>query len=360
MSIHDDEGKHPMIKYNVPSPIIDLREKKSLDKVTRDYEKMLEPGPVQKAGDVIARAIPGQIKTLAGNMGAAISQAEMYKWIMDYVVTAYAKLEEQAAKYTIDENSVCERLNKIHADDKICSLDEVCLMREYDISKAVNDVKNWNLGFAAVEGGATGAVGLVGLIPNLATSTFLYFRAVQNMAMMYGYDVRNDSEEMEIASAVLMNAMSPGFAGSGDLSTMIGKIMVAGEMVAVKQAAKKGWTAMAQHAGLPLLMAQMRALANNAAKKAVQNAGRKTLEKTVYTNVLEQVGRKLTLKTAQRAVPIIGGVIGAGLDAYQMNVILDYAEKFYRKRFLVEKEERIIQLTSDGIAEAVDVSVEEH
>ena len=44
-----------MIKYNVPSPIIDLREKKSLDKVTRDYEKMLEPGPVQKAGDVIAR-----------------------------------------------------------------------------------------------------------------------------------------------------------------------------------------------------------------------------------------------------------------------------------------------------------------
>ena len=249
-----------MIKYNVPSPIIDLREKKSLDKVTRDYEKMLEPGPVQKAGDVIARAIPGQIKTLAGNMGAAISQAEMYKWIMDYVVTAYAKLEEQAAKYTIDENSVCERLNKIHADDKICSLDEVCLMREYDISKAVNDVKNWNLGFAAVEGGATGAVGLVGLIPNLAASTFLYFRAVQNMAMMYGYDVRNDSEEMEIASAVLMNAMSPGFAGSGDLSTMIGKIMVAGEMVAVKQAAKKGWTAMAQHAGLPLLMAQMRHL----------------------------------------------------------------------------------------------------
>ena len=349
-----------MTEYYVPSPILDLREKKRLDKVTRDYEKMLEPGPVQKAGNAIARVIPDQVKSFADTMGVAVSQAELYTRIMEYVVQAYAKLEEQAVRYTIDEDNVCERLNKVHTDGEIFSLGEVCLMREYDIAKAVDDVKNWNLGFAAAEGGATGAVGLVGLIPNLAASTFLYFRAVQNIAMMYGYDVRNDSEEMEIASAVLMNAMSPGFVGSGELSTMIGKIMVAGEMAAVKQAAKKSWTAMAQHAGLPLLMAQMRALANNAAKKAVQNAGRKTLEKTVYANVLEQVGRKLTLKTAQRAVPVIGGVIGAGLDAYQMNVILDYAEKFYRKRFLVEKEERIIQLTSDGIAEAVDVSVEEH
>jgi len=348
-----------MVEYDVPSPILDVREKKRLDKVTREYEKMLAPGPMQQVGNAIAKVIPNQVKAFADGMGAAVSEAEMYKQIMDYVVKAYAKLEEQAAKYTINEDDVCKRLNKVYADGEIFSLDEVCLMREYDISKAFADVKNWNLGFAAVEGGATGAVGLVGVIPNLAASTFLYFRAVQNTAMMYGYDVRNDSEEMEIASAVLMNAMSPGFVGSGELSTMIGKIMVAGEMAAVKQAAKKGWAAMAQHAGLPLLMAQMRALANNAAKKAVQNAGQKALEKTVYTNVLEQIGRKLTLKTAQRAVPVIGAVIGAGLDAYQMGIILDYAEKFYRKRFLVEKEERIIHLTSDNDAETIDVSAED-
>ncbi|WP_051633885.1 hypothetical protein [Bifidobacterium adolescentis] len=108
-----------MTEYYVPSPILDLREKKRLDKVTRDYEKMLEPGPVQKAGNAIARVIPDQVKSFADTMGVAVSQAELYTRIMEYVVQAYAKLEEQAVRYTIDEDNVCERLNKVHTDGEI-------------------------------------------------------------------------------------------------------------------------------------------------------------------------------------------------------------------------------------------------
>lgn len=41
-----------------------------------------------------------------------------------------------------------------------------------------------------IEGGGTGAFGFWGLPFNLVLSTFLYFRAVQSIAMFYGYDVK--------------------------------------------------------------------------------------------------------------------------------------------------------------------------
>jgi hypothetical protein len=48
---------------------------------------------------------------------------------------------------------------------------------------------------------------------------------------------------------------------------------------------------MAENGGVHLLLAQMRALANASAKKALQKAGKKGLEKTAFTEVFEQIGK---------------------------------------------------------------------
>ena len=82
------------------------------------------------------------------------------------------------------------------------SLDEICLLRSYDVAKAANKTYGQHMGAAAVEGGATGAVGFWGIPTNFALSMLVYFRAVQSVAMMYGYDVKEDPDELMIAGQV--------------------------------------------------------------------------------------------------------------------------------------------------------------
>lgn len=157
-------------------------------------------------------------------------------------------------------------------DNEITSLEEICLAREYDIYELVSKYKNADLVATIVEGGALGAVGFVELPPNLVLSTFLYYRAVQSVALFYGYDIKHDSTELQIASKVFTNALSPRNNTDSELSSVIAKVMLITETATVKQTVIKGWTAMANKDAVTLLLTQMRALANAAARKALNNA----------------------------------------------------------------------------------------
>ena len=174
----------------------------------------------------------------------------------------------------------------------------------------------------------------------------VYFRAVQSVAMFYGYDVKEDPAELIIASEVFQRAMSPCPKGN-PATDYIGKVLVYAESAAVKQAAKKGWTAMVEKGGAALAIAQMRALANKAAQKALENGGKKAIEAGVFKKTLTQIGQKLTLKNVGRLVPVVGAGFGAFFDTAQMNSILDFADLFYHKRFIVEKEQRVQRLTGE-------------
>ena len=179
----------------------------------------------------------------------------------------------------------------------------------------------------------------------MVLSTFLYFRAVQSIAMFYGYDVKNDSAELVIASEVFSSALSPLKSDTNnEVSSMISKVMLMSQAAVVNQTAKKTWTDMATRGGVPLLLTQMGALANKSAQKALEKAGAKGLEQNVFKEVFEQIGRKLTLKTIQKAVPVISAVFGALIDTAQMNKVLEYADIFYQKRYILEKESRIIAI----------------
>ena len=118
-------------------------------------------------------------------------------------------------------------------------------MRSYDVAKSVNAYKNQDILAATLEGGGTGALGFAGLPLNIALSTFLYFRAVQSIAMFYGYDVKNDSAEMVIASEVFTSALSPKTSdANNEMTNIIAKIMLMSQATAIKQTAKKTWTHM--------------------------------------------------------------------------------------------------------------------
>lgn len=341
-------------KYILPELIVDKKEEESLVVLTEAYNKMIEPSKTSKLVGKIGEKIPASVKDAAFATKEKITEHELFLKSMEVLGKGFQTLEQYAAKVTLSEKKIIEKVRPLISNNEITCLDEICLARAYDISNLVNKMKNTDVIAAVVEGAATGAPGFIGLPFNLVLSTFLYYRAVQSVALFYGFDIKNDPAELEIASEVFINAMNPKSSNDSELSSTIAKIMLLSTATSVKQTVKKGWQAMAEKGGVHLLIAQMRALANGAARKAIERAGKKGLEKTAFTEVFEQIGKKLTQKAVGKAIPYVGAVIGATIDTAQMVKILKYADIFYHKRFILEKELRINMLLS-GNSDFVEV-----
>ena len=328
-------------KYRLPVPMVNYKEEHSLVTLTRRYEKLTRPKAIAKLGKKASEIVPRSVKKFGENVKSTINEAELYEQCMKVVADGFAMLEKHTARLTISEAAIVKKVGKTMPENRISKIEEICLARSYDVASLVEKEKLSDLIWACIEGGATGALSFAGLPFNLVLSTFLYYRAVQSVAMHYGYDVKSDAAELVIAGEVFMSALSPATQGVDGISGMIGKVMVMTELTAIKQTAAKSWTAMASRGGVALILTQMRALANKAAQKALNAAGQKGLENSLFKSVFEQIGKKLTQKAVGNAVPPVGAIIGALFDVAQMNAVLEYADVFYNKRFILEKRERI-------------------
>lgn len=348
-------------QYKVPNPLVDKKETEQLEKLQERYKKLIQPSKIgktaKKVGNKVVGYIPDAVKGAGKKAKDTITQAELFGQCMKVVAQGFDILEKNAAKVTISEKSVIAKANRATKMNEITSLDEICLVRATSLSKIVNSYRKQDIVIAGVEGGATGFFGFAGLPFNLVLSTFIFYRAVQSIALMYGYDVKNDPAELIIAGEVFMKALSPNSRGIDELGSIVGKVMVMSEVTIVKQTVKKTWEEMANRGGVCLMIAQMRALSNKAAQKAIQKAGQEGLEKSLFKNVFELVGKKMTKDAVGKAVPGVGAVIGAMFDIVQMNKVLEYADVFYNKRFLIEKEARIHTLV-DHEPDIVDVDYE--
>lgn len=331
----------------LPSPILNEKETRLIDQLTERHKKMTSPGLVQKAGSKAIEAIPEPLKALGEEAKKAIDEAELYKQALAVATDGFKIIQENAARFTISEKRIVGRVNKASEGLEAESIDDFVFARSYELAKAANSMRAENLGAALIEGGATGYLGFPGIPFNLVLSTFLYFRAVQSIAMHYGYNVKEDASELVIAGDVFATALSPkSHSSANELSATLGKIMLISQAESIKQAAGKSWGHVIAQGPAGLLIAQMRALANKAAANAVQAAGKQGLEQSIFVNVFKQIGNKLPLKSVERAVPVVSSVFGALFDTAQMNTVLDYADLFYHKRFLLEKEALIAERIS--------------
>lgn len=329
--------------YIMPDPALDEREFNEIETLAKRYEKLTSPGALAKAGKQIGEAVPAPVKDLANKAGKdtlnGLTEQELMANAIKAAAEGFGELEKQAAKASVSREYVISRINEGKQEQKVSSLSEICLLRAYDVAAVSANERLHHMSIALAEGGGTGAAGFWGLPANLALSMLIYFRAVQSVAMFYGYDVKDDPSELVIASEVFQSALAPK-AKVDATSEYIGKVLVYAEAAVVKQTAKKGWSAMVEQGGAALAIAQIRALANGAARKAVENGGKKALEAGVFKKALTQIGQKMTLETVGKMVPVIGAGFGALFDTAQMKRILDFADLFYHKRFIIEKDQR--------------------
>ncbi len=329
--------------YTLPNPILDSREINSIDGLTYKYIQLKKPGTVTKLAKKTLDVAPKEIKFLGVDIKKAFSEKDLYNQCMKVVVDGFKILEEKTAKYTISRSSVISQVNKFVPDVTITDLNEFCLVRSYDLMKLITLQKYQNLAFVFVEGSVTGVLGFAGVPFNLVLSTFLFFRAVQSIAMFYGYDVKNDENELVIASEVFMKSLITDSNEDDELSKILEKIMMMNKATAFFKNTGENSDVKIKDT-TQMTLDRMYDLASQSAKKAVEKVGQKTFEEAVFKELFEQIGRKLTKGFQKKSIPIVSLATGAFFDTVQMKKLIDYANIFYCKRFILEKENKIHSL----------------
>jgi len=348
-----------MSKFFIPEPIIDAREKDLIQKLTKDYEKFVKPGIIGKSAlkvqNGLSRVLPEKLKTKAKEAAETAREIETIKKALEVAGKGFISANRHLARYTLSHDKALEVLC-----NSGCIIDQyvqICSLRSYQIEHVVsNDYKQRVLAF--MEGAITSAPGIYGLPFNLALSFLLYFRAAQSIALHYGYDVIHDPRELQIASEVTIKCLSPNMDEAAEtVSGVLGKMMVSANVTALRESLKKRtYQDMAKRGGAELLYVQIRALANKAAKKALDKAGKEGLENSIFRKALEALGKKMPAEAGKKAVPVIGALIGGFSDTYYMGRVLYGSNLIYHKRFLFEKDQRVSILRGNDSSSLFEIS----
>ena len=169
------------------------------------------------------------------------------------------------------------------------------------LEEAANSLIRWQNTKSATSGFVTGLGGLLVMpvtIPaNLASVYFIQIRMIGAIAHMAGYDVRNDKVKALIYSCLVGNAAKEVLK---DVGIQLGK---------------------------KLAQTSINRISGEVIKKINQAVGFRLLTKAGTTGVVN----------LSKAVPILGGVIGATVDAVTTNTIGNMAvEVFVRESVAVE------------------------
>lgn len=181
---------------------------------------------------------------------------------------------------------------------------------------------------STVSGGATLGVVAIAIAGDIAVSLGLLGRSIAEIAVHYGYDPSEPEEEI-----FLMGVLSYSSATS----------------LQGKTAALTGLS--------------------NLAQQMMRKATWKELEKDVVVKAIQSIftklGIRLTHKRLAQVVPVVGGVISAGLSYDMQNRALRDASRVYRVRYLVDKhglsfDDWVRQATQEAAAdETLDADLDE-
>lgn len=336
-----------MMEKDEFNSVLDEREMNKIDELTNTYLAMTKSGAIDHAisnlNDKVSNLVPDFVKQGYSDALKNMSESDFIIQTLKVAAEGFKELESRAVKLTVSKKQILKNISKTNPN--IQQYDEICKARSYEIEKSINFKEYEHIFLTILQASATGFVGFPGIPFNMALSTFLYFRAVQSIALHFGYDVIDDMSELEFASEVTLMALSPNRqSGIENLSTSIGKMMIMTKSTALVQGLNKGYVHMAKQGGVQLLYVQIRAYANQSARKALEKSGQKQLEQSMYTEMLEQLGKYFTQSAGKKAVPAIGAVLSAFVDTKQMLKILKYAKTVYHKRYLLEKEIRISRI----------------
>lgn len=193
----------------------------------------------------------------------------------------------------------------IMRDGGVKSINELATKSLELSDKLANNVHNWAIGTALVEGAATGITGLPGMAIDIPALIVMTLRVIRKIGLCYGYDCDTEKEKQFVFG--IMSA-----AGANSVND---KMIALANIQATKVIiSKTAWRKMAE-----------KAANNKFSKEAIVLA---------VKNLAKQLGVNLTKRKALQAIPIIGGAVGASMNVAFINDAAWAARRAFQELWL--------------------------
>jgi len=175
-----------------------------------------------------------------------------------------------------------------------------------------NQVHNWAIGIATVEGGVTGATGIFGLTADIPAIITWAFRTIHKIGLCYGFQPTSEMDNQFILS-ILSASGANSVAEKSAALTMLKSVEIT--------IAKQTWKAMAE--------------------KAAQQQLSKEGAIISVKNLAKQLGINLTKRKALQAIPAVGALIGSSVNGWYIKDVGWAARRAFQKRWLIDNQKII-------------------
>lgn len=245
----------------------------------QDWKKS-EPSVLAKAFGVVAKPVSWLVKIV------------IPRGVIESILTG----TNFVAKWITDSDDI----KRDGGVDQIADLRnrETCSLNVCD--QLADNVHNWAVGAATVEGGAAGYFGLPGMILDTPALITMGLRVIYKIGLCYGYEFNNDVDRqfalgiLSVASANTMSEKNTSLLMLKQISVMISKV---------------AWKNMTEKGGVGIAIIQIKELA-------------------------KRIGINITKRKAAQAVPVIGAGVGAAMNAKYLNDIAWAARRSFQERWL--------------------------
>ncbi len=226
------------------------------------------------------------------------------KLIPESAMRAVLNGANSTGEFLADESDILRDGNVSHIED----------LRHKDLKlsdQLADSVHNWAIAAAAAEGGVAGAAGVVGIAADIPAILTLSLRTIHKIGLCYGYRANNKAERdfvLEILSA----------AGSNSQAEKNEALVALKAMQVVIQ--KQTWKAIEE--------------------KATQAVSKETAVIAIK-NLCKQLGINFTKRKAMQVIPVVGGAIGAAVNADFIRDVGYAAIRIYQERWLNDNEKTV-------------------
>jgi hypothetical protein len=203
--------------------------------------------------------------------------------------------------------------NQITDTGDIVKAAAVCLIsdlknKDFKLSdELANSIHNRAIGLAVAQGGAAGAVGIVGLAVDIPAIIMLALRTIHKIGLCYGYECHSEMDKnfaLGILSVSGANSMSEKIEAIATLRLI--------EVTIAKQKRK--------------------AMAEKAAGRQLSKEGGIIAIK----DLAKQLGINITKRKAMQAIPFIGAAVGASVNGWYVKDVGWAARRAFQERWLVD------------------------
>jgi hypothetical protein len=176
-----------------------------------------------------------------------------------------------------------------------------------------DEVHNWAIGLAVVEGAGTGFFGLPGMAVDIPAVITLALRTIHKIGVCYGYECKSELDQKFVYGIMSVS-------GANSISEKISALTALRSIEVML--AKVTWKKIAE-------------------KAAENQLGRETAL-LALRKLAKQIGVNITKRKALAAIPFIGAAIGGSVNGWYIKEVGWAAHRSFQERWLIENKKVIL------------------